>query len=205
MKSILISIKPKWVAKILKREKTIEVRKSKPKCDLPIEVYIYCTKGGQGLWYVKNKTYKGGHAYVGDSVEPVCNGKVVAKFTLREVERLERYSSPFTCETILHTKKVPTRYNMERKTCLTDAELLRYTNGKGYAWHISDLEIFDKPKELSEFDYPNPSGTRYVSKRSLNGLPDKKHPPQSWCYVYGTCTFDECIEAMEKAGEILKK
>ena len=44
MKSILISIKPKWVAKILNGEKTIEIRKTMPKCDLPIDVYIYCTK-----------------------------------------------------------------------------------------------------------------------------------------------------------------
>ena len=31
MKSILISIKPKWVEKIIRGEKTIEVRKSAPK------------------------------------------------------------------------------------------------------------------------------------------------------------------------------
>ena len=44
MKAIMISIQPKWVAKILNGEKTIEIRKSMPKCDLPIKVYIYCTK-----------------------------------------------------------------------------------------------------------------------------------------------------------------
>ena len=41
----MISIKPKWVAKILNGEKTIEIRKTMPKCDLPIDVYIYCTWG----------------------------------------------------------------------------------------------------------------------------------------------------------------
>ena len=49
MKKILISIKPKWVAKILNGEKTIEVRKTAPKCELPCEVYIYCSKGKETL------------------------------------------------------------------------------------------------------------------------------------------------------------
>ena len=49
MKSILISIKPKWVAKILNGEKTIEMRKTMPKSDLPIDVYIYCTKDRENL------------------------------------------------------------------------------------------------------------------------------------------------------------
>ena len=44
-KSILISIRPEWVAKILNGKKTIEIRKTMPKCDLPIDVYIYVTHG----------------------------------------------------------------------------------------------------------------------------------------------------------------
>ena len=128
MKSILISIRPKWVAKILKREKTIEIRKTAPKCDLLIDVYIYCTNGD----------------YIGHLSKRYV-GKVVAKFTLRKVEpvfRLDLYD----------------------KSCLSPAEIFRYANGRRvYAWHISDLVIFDKPKELGEF-----------------GL---EKAPQSWCYV----------------------
>ena len=45
MKAIMISIKPEWVCKILNGEKTIEIRKTMPKCKLPCKVYIYCTKG----------------------------------------------------------------------------------------------------------------------------------------------------------------
>ena len=43
MKAILMSIKPKYVAKILNGEKTIEIRKKFPK-DYVGWVYIYCTK-----------------------------------------------------------------------------------------------------------------------------------------------------------------
>lgn len=49
MKSILISIKPEYVEKILNGEKTIEIRKTKPNIELPCKVYIYCTKPKK--WY----------------------------------------------------------------------------------------------------------------------------------------------------------
>lgn len=168
MKAILISISPEWVAKILNGEKTIEIRKTAPKCKLPIQVYIYCTKNKLhysvgALMFNKDdcfkrsvdKTYK-----YGDSVELMgyypdypydknnfLNGKVVAKFTLRGVEEM----MPFF------------HWCIEKETCLTRDEVLDYLDSKDksvgnpkrqdkvYAWHISDLEIFDEPKELSEF------------------------------------------------------
>ena len=44
MKSVLISIRPKWVEKIASGQKTIEVRKSAPQ-EVPFKAYIYCTNG----------------------------------------------------------------------------------------------------------------------------------------------------------------
>ena len=44
MTSVLISIQPKWVAKIARGEKTIEVRKTAPK-EVPFKAYIYCSYG----------------------------------------------------------------------------------------------------------------------------------------------------------------
>lgn len=162
MSKILLSIKPEWTAKILNGEKTIEIRKSAPKCDLPIDVYIYCTKGKEGLWYVKNKTNANGHAYIGKNVEPILNGKVVAKFTMREIRNVIKSK-------IWGGWGVYGEYmdfiEIDRMSCLSQNEIMRYMRGKyhAYAWHISDLEIFDEPKELSEF-----------------GI---KRAPQSWQYV----------------------
>ena len=42
-KSVLISIRPKWCEKIVNGEKTIEVRKTRPKLQTPFKCYIYCT------------------------------------------------------------------------------------------------------------------------------------------------------------------
>ena len=153
MKSILISIKPEWVAKILNGEKTIEIRKTAPKCELPIDVYIYCSKGAY-IGYLSKK-------YV---------GKVVAKFTLRKVEEVKSHILTKTntygiqrIETTFTTQTLSFR-ELTKLSCLAGDYLMEYLNDTdGYAWHISDLVIFDKPKKLSDF-----------------GL---KRAPQSWCYV----------------------
>ena len=41
-------------------------------------------------------------------------------------------------------------------TCLTQDEMFDYigAGNYGYGWHISDLKIYNKPKELSEFKTP---------------------------------------------------
>ena len=101
-KSILISIKPEWVEKILDGSKTIEIRKSIPKCKLPIKVYIYCTKG-QELWGDGT-----GNTWYGiaedEDMERVfeltptlarLNGKVVAEFTLNKCERIRAAYVPY--------------------------------------------------------------------------------------------------------------
>ena len=147
MISIVIAIRPKWVAKILKGEKTLEVRKTAPKCDLPIDVYIYCTKGDY-IGHLSNK-------YV---------GKIVAKFTLERVDNIGKYAYAIKDDFFYETLK---------KACLTTKDLTEYANitraeferkgAKLYAWHISNLEILDKPKTLADY-----------------GL---KRAPQSWCYA----------------------
>ena len=175
MKAILMSIRPEYVADILNGKKTIEIRKTAPKCDLPIDVYIYCTKNKLhysvgALMFNRDDCFKrsvdGTYKY-GDSVELMgylpdypydknnfLNGKVVAKFTLRKIVYLGGFKYECQCEN---------SYFIE-PSCLSPKEIVDYSKDDSiYAWHISDLVIFDKPKELSEF--------------SVN------RGPQSWQYV----------------------
>ena len=42
-KAVLISIQPKWCKLIAEGEKTLEVRKTRPKLKTPFKCYIYCT------------------------------------------------------------------------------------------------------------------------------------------------------------------
>ena len=131
---------------------------------LPIDVYIYCTKTIKPI-----SDYDWG-GFTFDDLPKL--GKVVAKFRLERVH--DFFQIPPDKEWVL------------KASCLSEERLLEYI-GKSpwYGWEIKNLVIFDEPKELDQFEYLNPSGTRYVSKRSINGLPSKKHPPQSWCYVEG--------------------
>lgn len=153
MKSILISIKPRFAAKILNGEKTIEIRKSYPHCELPIQVYIYCTKDKERLVDLRDDNF-----YLG--VSERLNGKVVAKFTLNKVEMIR----PIALGSFLKTSTLEHKEIID-KSCLTENEIKRYlTTMYGYAWHISNLEIFDRPLPLQPYF-------------------DLKRPPQSWQFI----------------------
>lgn len=141
MKSIMISIRPEWVEKILNKEKTIEIRKTMPSCELPCKVYIYQTK--------KNFIYKI-LKWLG-----LCKGKVVAEFTLNKVEDFSKWEYDYPA--------LLRHLDLYSGTKGNYPFLNNYLKGekKGYAWHIDNLKIYDKPKELSEFrkdldcdDYP---------------------------------------------------
>lgn len=202
-KAILISIKPEWCEKILNGEKTIEIRKTMPKCELPIDVYIYCTKDPKHLvapfrfkqgWayreYNDNTYYsRGCTANVGEDI----NGKVVAKFTLKDIDDFYVFNDGLIQYWIA--------CDLE-KSCVSYDDLANYIGRgkKGYAWHIDNLEIFDKPKELSEFKSStlcsmaykeNEKFCRNVCKKwnhdlgycRRQGSQTLTKAPQSWCYV----------------------
>ena len=48
-KAVLLSLRPEWCVKILNGEKTVEIRKNRPKLKPPFKCYIYCTKAPKKL------------------------------------------------------------------------------------------------------------------------------------------------------------
>ena len=165
MKEVLISIQPQWVEKILNGEKTIEIRKTMPKCKFPCKVYIYCTKGKNSLIGITRKgeelPYSDGQIADKDVFYTIPKtpierwrelGKVVAEFTLNTVTTLWQNNKDKTS-----TARVVDKDVFEKQTCMTWKQYCEYhkcKNGKypnSYAWHIEDLKIYKKPKELSEF------------------------------------------------------
>lgn len=142
MKVILQSLHPEQVARILNGEQTAILSKTVPKCELPIDVYIYCTKGAE-LWGDGSGTTWNGIASDEDmetvtALNPTLarlNTKIVAKYTLNAIE--DREIDEFDLFTV----------------CLSIDEALKYSKDakKIYLRHISDLVVFDKPMELSEF------------------------------------------------------
>lgn len=156
MKSVLISIQPKWCELIASGKKTIEVRKTKPKLDEPFKCYIYCTANKHGI----NDLLE---VHGTDGKIRKANGKVIGEFVCREM----------TLAIVGGYWRLP-----QKKTLIDPLDLMDYANDKTlYGWHISDLAIYDKPKELSEFHKPTlPTFLKYEDDVI-------KKPPQSWCYV----------------------
>ena len=191
-KAVLISIRPKWCEKICSGEKSIEVRKTRPKMNPPFKCYIYCTQSADMLWILKErerslcpdkiadvfKAAKCGGAYRG-------NGKVIGEFVCDKIYEL----APLN-----HAPD-----DVEQMACLTREEIVQYLRGVGYGWHISDLKIYDQPKKLNEFWFPP---ELYCEKERCGSCPYDQvadvngeysfdcewkrpltRPPQSWCYV----------------------
>lgn len=194
MKSILMSIRPEWCEKIFNGSKSIEVRKSRPCIPTPFTVYVYQTK------------HKGGNATVREVLNSVYGGgKVIGSFVCDRVEEYEgefwdddtyeRIQEPwepsdfaeygeYEYDTIGENGEFYGKgIELSKQSCLSWNELRKYV-GQGlkdfYGWHISDLKIYDKPKELGAF-----------RKVCLNGkcsdciYEECKiiRPPQSWQYV----------------------
>lgn len=170
-KSILLSIKPKWCAKIMNGKKTIELRKNKALANAIqklinengyADIYVYCSKDdynhlhqladhstdetlGYSTTYYKVENVRGW-----DIAPKPLNGKVAFKFRCYKVEEIKNLGSYFltwslNCDELL------------KNSCLNWEELFDYLRKPlnrgsgvlGYAIHISDLEIVNK--ELYEF------------------------------------------------------
>ena len=170
-KAVLFSIKPKYCELIASGKKTIEVRKTKPKLNTPFKCYIYCTKDkGISFWTGKRYAYADDRSH---NLFDVCgNGKVIGEFVCDEIKEIR-------------ADNLVALYfnNPTENTCLNDLEVREYANGKNlFLWHILNLVIYDKPKELSEFEKPHEY--IYQSYRKQNSFfKGVTRPPQSWGYV----------------------
>ena len=200
MKAVLLSIQPKYCELIASGKKTIEVRKTRPKIDTLFKCYIYCTKQGKLFFHGKIgekeclfKNPDTGEIKFDYSFELMCckneytkdnflSGKVIGEFVCDEIYNITPH---FDTPTFPNQYICGWEYGKEAD-CLTFEQLTKYLNGKkGYGWHISDLKIYDKPKELSEFTNYCPKYTfneygSYYSSVIVNPL---DRPPRSWQFV----------------------
>lgn len=190
MQGVMLSIKPKWCKLIANGEKTIEIRKTMPKLDVPFKCYIYCTKGKHGATYL--------------------GGKVIGEFDCNNIDVYfaDDFVGAIDADGSVRTEAKDGEFaywiSNEKDICLSYEEILRYGDGKTlYGWYISNLKIYDRPKELDEFrtvckyrngdnscryreidcdcvkfDF-NPNGSVNFAE-CLNFM---TRPPQSWCHV----------------------
>ena len=163
-RAVMLSIQPHWCSLIFDDRKVDEVRKNKPNLKPPFKVYIYCSKKGDK--YNLRRLY--GKNDAREMPGRVCAEFTCSNFTYIQVRKEKEDGIHIGNTALLHTQ-------------LTDWELVRYLAGEdainkeafdvgGWAWHISSLNVYAEPRELSDFRCFD-TGKRLV------------RPPQSWCYV----------------------
>ena len=177
MKAVLLSTQPRHVENICTvvgekdgkpiYKKRVEVRKTAPKLKTPFTVYIYQTRKH---WVYKVLKWL-----------KLYRGKVIGEFVCDKIEKIDLREMEDTAQ-------------IQREACLTRRELFVYLNEEiGYLWHISELKIYDKPKELGEFVNCNKdckscqdhwlSDSYAVPTYVCLQKKYIKRPSQSWCYV----------------------
>lgn len=178
--SVLFSIKPEHCKNIAAGRKKYEFRKIIPKIPTPFKAYIYCTKDNidicpKRIWWKADKT----------GFQHIMNGKVIGEFV---------------CDDILGHCEMANADISEQYGCIKREDILKYSNGKEvYGLHISNLIIYDKPKELSEFgkecnlDCPSVRCPYWKYQRvnadewdydcTCSNIKPLTRPPQSYCYV----------------------
>ena len=218
MKAILISIQPKWCAEISTLKKKVEIRKTKPTGNVPFKCYIYCTKAkehfsiGGGVYATSDTLYRlpTGEIKFGDGFELMgdwsgqydesnfLNGKVIGEFVCDEITPL--FNVATTSWSLLAGNVHEYAKSLVRMARLTEEEMHSYAKRKNcYAWRISNLVIYDKPRSLGEFynkcKNMHCEGCEHLKYQQVNsderdydceylgGNIPLSRAPQSWCYV----------------------
>lgn len=173
----------------IKKEKTVEVRKNYPKAEnWDRTAKIYCSKD------------KNSFAKIPKEYQPLMQhflGKVIGEFVCDKIIDIDYGIEEGVYFDGEYREGFETNGNGNNPTCLSFTELENYlTENVGYGWHISDLVIYDTPKELSEFNFPHYRDCDIDCKKCKFGFPVEvtggieydcdrkvKKPPQSWYYV----------------------
>lgn len=169
-RAVLISIRPKWCELIASGKKTIEVRKTRPKLELPFKCYIYCTKDKRGL---DIETDRDPTWLFGTDRD---FGNVIGEFVCYKI--LDWHYIPDPDESADPGSMAYDVLTKDgEKTGLEYDDFEDYGKGSPlYGWCISNLIIYDEPKSLNSF-----TGLR---KTKFGYAPyEIKRPGQSWSYV----------------------
>ncbi len=187
-KSVLIAIQPYWVFLIIAKamgwnipqDKTVEVRKGFPKDTAwNKRTHIYCSKNKKSFSRIPKEYQPFMKKFL---------GKVIGEFVCDNVMRFTKYSGWLSD---IQNYDISLKHLQE--TMLSCDELWKYGNGKPlYGWRISDLKIYDKPKELGDFMVLKKCvSCKYSGYESSACAYDEdciipmplKRPFQSWGYV----------------------
>ena len=211
MKAVLLSIRPEWCSRIFSGWKTVEIRKTRPvSLEEPFKCYIYCTKGTKFFcWKAVDHLYFDDRSH--NLFDRRADGMVVGEFICRKIDTIQRMGIDNNfdyCYLSLNefgNDDIAIEIQDIKKSLIPKYELNAYVKSapKLFAWHISELKIYDKPRDLDEFSRfgflgMGRSNCVCGNRRCKNYEPSYRYmtpptckiegcsiyrPPQSWCYV----------------------
>ena len=168
MKAILLSIRPEWCNLIIRGQKTLEVRRTRPKLETPFKVYVYCTKARSKIGWLLIVPGKGWKR---------LDGNIIGEFTCDKIDKLVHVGTMMDINILTLDGWYKPADALLQAACLTEAQAKKYLKGgDGYGWHISDLKVYDRPRPLINF-------TRLRATKFGYEPVDIERPPQSWYYV----------------------
>ena len=196
MKAVMKSVSPRFCEKVANGDCTILMSKTAPKCGLPFKCYIYCTSAKPYLYKEANPPFElflDSELYKGKGYDDrLLSSKVIGEFVCDKVDKIIPLRHTYYNYIGLPIANV-IEYGIWNddlaQMCLKKKEIDNYGKGKMlYGWHISDLKIYGKPKELSEFRKPCkinlPMCDRCEYYSTWNGRCENiTRAPQGWCYV----------------------
>ena len=160
-----------------------------------MKLLLYCTKGKPLFrssgdydddWgfnnffdeYVCARDYYNYHRdYETVDEEDLLNGKIVAECDF-EVEEISVTYADYYHEELAYDTNILTYDELLEKSCLNNQQLDNYLYGdNGYAIHIKNLHIFNKPRELKDY-YKQLSSKEYFTKINELG-----YRPKEWLNV----------------------
>lgn len=138
-----------------------------------MKLLLYCTKGkelwGDGTGQTWNSIAKDEDLDLVFELNPTLtrlNGKIVAQCDCEKVDNII-YNGWWNCYANSEEINYDTLFD-ETNTCLTPEQISKYLkNDIGYALHLSDLEVFNNPKDLSDF------GVRKAPQNMMKCFDDK--------------------------------
>ena len=168
---VLLSIQPKYVSLIAQGVKTIEIRKTRPNIS-SFKCYIYMSKSKNGCEHEQK--------IIGEFMcydISVYETEFYSESEQSVFEAIWEYDEEEDIFTAVASNEDKVKSKFLKETCLELEDFRRYL-GNGeitfYGWHISDLVIYSKPNDLSEF---------YRRSGRDSVLKPLSRPPQSWCYI----------------------
>lgn len=209
MKAVLLSIRPNWCKLIWSGMKTVEVRKTRPKLETPFKVYIYCTKAPQRLITIfkDGEETMDGEIHNGNPVFIKCDELLPDSVRGKS----QMVIGEFICDDI---RRIGPEYCIVKEdiesaisgSCLTVPQVKDYAGWKSgmsyadlkdlYGWHISNLKIYNQPKDIMCFHRAVEENELWCKKCAIGKKKDVhcafcygldglrlRRPPQSWCYV----------------------